>query len=137
MAFDIILNAIHKNTPQNARIALMFESRGKKEDTQLASHVDNVINLKGTKLSKKADLKSKFKGLFFNFKYSKDKTEVYHGLEITDLSSSPIHRFVKSQKKGRDFEIIVKKIVGYTEKKYNENPLSIPCMRHFPKDWEK
>lgn len=137
VAFDIILNAIHKNTPKESKIALMFESRGKKEDAQLAEHVDRIINHKGTKLSRKIHLKSKFTGLFFNYKYSKDKTEVYHGLEITDLSSSAIHRYMKSTKQGRDFKIVVKKIIGYSDSKFSKDPHLIPCLRHFPKEWDK
>jgi len=92
--------------------AVIFESRGKKENKKLLEHIDMIINHKGTEFISSKELSSKINGVYFNRKISK-RNRPYYGIEIADLSSYPIHRYVKFDTKGRDFKTIEVKIIGY------------------------
>ena len=91
---------------------IIFEARGKKEDAKLLEHIDLIINKTGTEFISSRELKRKISGVYFNPKFSQRKRP-YVGLQITDLTSYPIHRFIKFGTKGRDFLTIEKKIQCY------------------------
>ena len=59
------------------------------------------------------ELKSKISGVYFNPKWNEEYSSTYVGLEITDLFSYPIHKFVKRNTKDKAFLIFEDKIVGY------------------------
>lgn len=135
VAFDTIVRVIMGGPYEDKRFALVFEARGKKEDALLAEHINKLINVTGTKDFKKDFLQEKIKGVHFNHKTSKDGTIVYPGIEIVDLCSYPIFRYQRYGTRGQDFEIVLKKVVGYTEK--TKETLKMRGLRHFPKEWHK
>lgn len=92
---------------------IMFESRGKKEDTHLLHHISQLMNVIGTNFISVSELNNKIKGVFFNPKYTSDKKRTFIGLEIADLTSYPIHKFIKYGYKDEIFEIIEKKLKDY------------------------
>ena len=132
VAFDTIARVIMRGPYEGKRFALVFEARGKEEDKMLGKHIEKIINVSGTKDFKKDFLQEIFKGVFFNHKVSKDGTYVYPGIEIVDLCSYPIYRYQRYGTKSPDFEIVIKKIIGYKE---NQENLSMKGLRHFPKEW--
>ncbi len=92
---------------------IMFESRGKKEDTHLLNHISQLMNVTGTEFIKVSELNNKIKGVFFNPKYTLDKKRTFIGLEVADLTSYPLHKFIKYGYKDEMFEIIEKKLKDY------------------------
>lgn len=135
VAFDTIVRVIMHGPYEGKRFALVFEARGKNEDELLAKHIDKIINHSGTKDFKKDFLQEIFKGLFFNHKVSKDGQYVYPGIEMVDLCSYPIYRYQRYGTRGMDFEIVLKKIIGYKDNLLEDSP--IKGLRHFPKEWIK
>ena len=135
VAFDTIVHVIMTGPYEDKRFALVFEARGKKENALLGEHINKIINVTGTKDFKKDFLREKFKGVFFNHKTSKDGSIVYPGIEIVDLCSYPIFRYQRYGTRKPDFEIVLKKIVGYSEK--SKDSLIMKGLRRFPKEWNK
>lgn len=135
VAFDIIVRVIMGGPYEDKRFALVFEARGKKEDSLLGEHIEKIINVTGTKDFKKDFLQEKIKGVFFNHKTSKDGSIVYPGIEIVDLCSYPLYRYQRYGVRGADFETVIKKVVGYSEK--SKETLAMKGLRHFPKEWNK
>ena len=135
VAFDIILGTAMFNIKEDEEVALVFETRGKNEDKILSDHIFKAINQYGTLKILPSELKKHFKDVFFNPKLSSDKTRVFHGIDIADLCSYPIYRFMRFGTKGKDFEIVVKKLAGY--KKFKEKDMRIPGLRKFPSKWQK
>lgn len=135
VAFDTIVRVIMGGPYEDKRFALVFEARGKKEDTLLAEHINKIINVTGTKDFKKDFLQEKIKGVHFNHKTSKDGSIVYPGIEIVDLCSYPLFRYQRYGTRKQDFEIVIKKVVGYSEK--SKETLIMRGFRHFPKEWNK
>ena len=112
IAFNFIIERFIYYIGNRNKGSIIFEARGKKEDGALLEHIDKIINHSGTEFIKSKELKSKVLGVYFNGK--KDKNDhPYTGLEIADLSSYPIHRYIKFNTIGRDFETIKHKINGY------------------------
>ena len=70
------------------------------------------IKLQLDKISSK-ELKSKIDGVYFNPKWNEEYSSTYVGLEITDLFSYPIHKYVKRNTKDKAFLTFEDKIVGY------------------------
>ena len=68
---------------------ILLESRGYKEDSILLKHI--------------------------NPKWQDNYHTTTVGLEIADLFSYPIHKFLKLEKKDKAFKIIENKIIGYPE----------------------
>ena len=91
----------------------MLEARGKEEDSDLLEHISKVILKSGTKSIKSTELSNKIKGVYFNPKWNEEYSATYTGLEITDLYSYPIHKFIKRNKKDQAFLTYENKIVGY------------------------
>ena len=135
VAFDIILGTAMFNIKENDNVAIVFETRGKNEDVVLNDHISKTINIYGTQKIPASELQKHFKDIFFNPKTSKDKTIVYHGIDIADLCSYPFYRFMRFGTRGQDFDIVIKKLAGY--KKFKEKDMRIPGLRKFPSKWQK
>ena len=101
------------DTENNKKGIIMLEARGKEEDKELLKHISKVINHTGTKKISSKELRNKIDGVYFNPKWNEDYNFTYVGLEITDLFSYPIHKYIKRNIKDKAFIIFEDKIVGY------------------------
>jgi|Wag4MinimDraft_15_1082655.scaffolds.fasta_scaffold01819_3 hypothetical protein len=92
---------------------IILEARGKREDKIILDHIKNLID-NGTSFVGPEYFK-KIKGVYFNKKWSHSDNEQssYVGLEIADLCSYPIHKFVKYSTKDQAFATVESKIHGY------------------------
>ena len=113
VAFDFLLERYIYETKNYKRGVIMLEARGKEEDNKLLQHISKVINQTGTKKIKSDELKSKIDGVYFNPKWTEEYSATYVGLEIADLFSYPIHKFVKRNNKDKAFLVLENKIAGY------------------------
>lgn len=111
------------DTENNKKGILMLEARGKEEDKELLKHISKVINHTGTKKISSKELRNKIDGVYFNPKWNEDYNFTYVGLEITDLFSYPIHKYIKRNIKDKAFIIFEDKIVGYPN--YNNKGIKI------------
>lgn len=96
--------------PSKSKGIIMLEARGKEEDKILLNEMKHIIFETGIKDISSAELQSKILGIYFNPKWNTKYDETFSGLEIADLSSYPIHKFVRNNKKDKSFEIIESKI---------------------------
>ena len=123
VAFDHLLERIvtHLRRSQSEtapRIALVFETRGAREDGQLLNHAAKLLYTTGTKWADKVQLQKWVRGVFFNEKSTiSDHKNLYPGIEIADLFSYPIHRFARYGHAGKDFEVVKQKLYGCPHKK--------------------
>lgn len=101
--------------PYNARGLIMLESRGKNEDMQLLNEMKHIIFETGIRNITSNELINKIAGIYFNPKWNKVYDDTYTGLEIADLSSYPIHKFVRNKNKDMAFEILEKKFDKYPD----------------------
>ena len=134
VAFDIVLTGIRKCVGKNKKVALVFESRGKNEDKLLYKHIYKIINVTGMKVgdkkTSKEEIRECFDEAFFNHKVSKDGLFAYPGIEIADLCSYPIYRYMRYGTEGKDFEIVKEKIVA-------DRSGILQGLRSFPEKWDK
>ena len=112
-AFDLLLERYVYATKSNKKGIIILESRGKKDDKELLIHINEIINIKGTKGIRSKELKTKIKGIYFNPKWYDGFISTYSGLEITDLFSYPIHQYVKYKEKNISFKVIETKLNCY------------------------
>lgn len=103
VAFDFLLERYIYDTENNKKGIIMLEARGKEEDKQLLGHISKVINRTGTKKISSKELKSKIDGVYFNPKWNEEYSSTYVGLEITDLFSYPIHKYIKRKTKDKAY----------------------------------
>lgn len=113
VAFDFLLERYIYATENNKKGVIMLEARGKDEDKELLSHISKVIKITGTKKISSKELSSKIKGVYFNLKWNEEYSSTYTGLEIADLFSYPIHKYVKKDIKDKAFQVFESKIDGY------------------------
>ena len=113
VAFDFLLERYIYATENNKKGVIMLEARGKEEDKELLEHISKVINKTGTKKISSKELQSKIDGVYFNPKWNEEYSSTYVGLEITDLFSYPIHKYVKRNSKDKAFLTFEDKINGY------------------------
>ena len=113
VAFDFLLERYIYDTENNKKGIIMLEARGKDEDKDLLEHISKVINHTGTKKISARELKAKIDGVYFNPKWNEEYSLTYVGLEIADLFSYPIHKYIKRNTKDKAFLIFEDKIVGY------------------------
>ncbi|MCI9586172.1 MAG: DUF3800 domain-containing protein [Bacilli bacterium] len=113
VAFDFLLERYIYATRNNKKGIIMLEARGKDEDKELLEHISKVINKTGTKKISSKELFSKIDGVYFNPKWNEEYSSTYVGLEITDLFSYPIHKYVKRNTKDKAFLTFETKIEGY------------------------
>lgn len=117
VAFDFLLERYIYATENNKKGVIMLEARGKDEDNELLEHISKVIIKTGTKKISSKELKLKIAGVYFNPKWNEEYSITYVGLEITDLFSYPIHKYVKRSIKDKAFLTFEDKIVGYPDYK--------------------
>lgn len=115
VAFDFLLERYIYVTNNNKKGVIMLEARGNDEDNELLEHISKVINKTGTKKISSKELKSKIDGVYFNPKWNEEYSSTYVELEITDLFSYPIHKYVKRNTKDKAFLTFEDKIVGYPD----------------------
>ena len=113
VAFDFLLERYIYETKNNKKGVIMLEARGKDEDRELLDHISKVINTTGTKKISSRELKTKIDGVYFNPKWNEEYSSTYVGLEINDLFSYPIHKYVKRDIKDKAFLTFEDKIAGY------------------------
>lgn len=99
--------------PNNKKGIIMLEARGKNEDKQLLNEMKHIIFETGIKDIRTTELISKIRGIYFNPKWHNAYNDTFSGLEIADLSSYPIHKYIRNNKKDKAFEIIENKIDRY------------------------
>lgn len=97
-----IINGI-ADTPNQLKI--IIEKRGKKEDNQLASHLNKIMANGTNKISR--SLIQKFE-IEYSFKSKKEKN---NGLQLADLIAYPIAKYaLNNERENLAFEIIEEKI---------------------------
>ena len=94
VAFDLLLERYIYCTKNNSKGIIMLEARGKEEDKKLLKHIVKVIRKTGTKKISSGELKRKVKGVYFNPKWNENYDDTFVGLEIVDLISYPIHKYI-------------------------------------------
>lgn len=113
VAFDFLLERYMYETDEKKRGIIMLEARGKDEDAELLKHISKVVNHTGIKKIGSKELNFRICGVYFNPKWNEEYSLTYVGLEIADLFSYPIHKFIKRNVKDKAFLMFENKIVGY------------------------
>lgn len=113
VAFDFLLERYMYETDEKKRGIIMLEARGKDEDAELLKHISKVVNHTGIKKISSKELNFRICGVYFNPKWNEEYSLTYVGLEIADLFSYPIHKFIKRNVKDKAFLMFENKIVGY------------------------
>jgi hypothetical protein len=98
---------------ENKTGMLLLESRGKKEDAKILKHLVNLFK-NGNNFWQPHHFDC-IKGVYFNPKWShKHKKQAsFILLELADLVSYPIFKYVTTDKKDRAFEIVEQKLKNY------------------------
>lgn len=98
---------------ENKKGVIILEARGKKEDKFILEHIKNILN-NGTDYVS-AEKFQNISGVYFNPKWCKQSNEQmsYFGLEIADLVSYPIHKYIRDEHKDFAFKIFEDKFLGY------------------------
>lgn len=93
--------------------AILLESRGKREDRAILEYLKSLLD-NGNKYWSRDDFSS-IKGVYFNPKWSSkhDKKMSFILLELADLVSYPIHKYVKLEKKDPAFQSFEEKISNF------------------------
>ncbi|MFF1993255.1 DUF3800 domain-containing protein [Bacillus mycoides] len=94
---------------------LLLESRGKKEDKIILEHLVDLLE-NGNRYWGAEDFQC-IKGVYFNPKwcFKQENQKSFILLELTDLVSYPIFKYVSVDKKDRAFEVIEQKIHNYPQ----------------------
>lgn len=90
---------------------IVMESRGRKENQILLNTAVNLLD-KGNRFYSAHEF-SRIKGVYFNPKLTTNKQLSFPQLELADLVSYPIHKFVRSDTKHTNFESIEDKLYNY------------------------
>lgn len=96
--------------PTPCKGIIMLEARGKTEDKIVLEEMCHIINVTGIKNLRTDELQEKISGIYFNPKWNKSYDNTFSGLEIADLTSYPIHKYIKYNKKDLAFEMLERKI---------------------------
>lgn len=113
IAFDFLLERYIYFIEKDKKGAIILEARGKKEDRKLLHHISKIINISGTTYINTKGLSKKIEGVYFNPKFNVTNHKSFVGLEFADLSSYPIHKYIKYQKKDKAFKTLEKKLYNY------------------------
>lgn len=73
----------------------------------------HIIFETGIKRISSDELQNKIAGIYFNPKWNKKYDDTFSGLEVADLSSYPIHKYVRNKNKDKAFIILENKIDKY------------------------
>jgi len=117
IAFDFLLERFIYFMGSNNKGAIMLEARGKKEDKKLLSHIASLINITGTTFIDPIELDNKVEGVYFNPKFNVKNKTTFIGLEVADLSSYPIHKYIKYKKEDKAFLTLKLKLNCYPDYK--------------------
>lgn len=104
--YSMFLNRVDENG------IIILESRGRKEDRFVLNHLINILD-NGNEFQGRSQFE-KIKGIYFNKKWSLNKN-TYPILELADLISYPIHKYVRNGLEHKDaaFESIEHKLANY------------------------
>lgn len=97
----------------NCKGLIMLEARGKKEDKILLDELKHIIFDTGIGNIPSYELQEKIAGIYFNPKWNTNYSDTFSGLEIADLSSYPIHKYIRNHNKDLAFNILESKIDKY------------------------
>ncbi len=113
LCLDFVLERLVKYYLNEEKVAIMLESRGKDKDYELLTHIKRKID-HGTYYVPSSYFK-KIKGVYFNPKWCKSSMnqKSFFGLEIADLISYPIYKYMRSNCKDMAFQSIESKIYGF------------------------
>jgi len=98
---------------KNKQGVVLLESRGFKEDCLVLSKLKNLLESGNDYNSE--DNFSCISGVYFNPKRTSDGRQSYWPLEISDILSYRIHRFIRTGIEDEDFVCIKDKIFGYPD----------------------
>ncbi|WP_225743669.1 hypothetical protein [Marinilactibacillus sp. Marseille-P9653] len=102
-------------------VAILLESRGFKENLEVLNKINYLLG-NGNEYRKKHNF-SCIKGVYFNPKRTRDGSLSYWPLELCDIISYSIHKYVKTEEVDDHFEYVEKKIHKYPN--YNGKGLKI------------
>lgn len=88
---------------------IVLESRNQNQDKKILENINKLFEY-GTTIIKSKEFKERIVGVYFNKKWNDSKTHTYVGLEIADLFTYPIHKYVRSGEKDQSFPTIEKKL---------------------------
>lgn len=111
--FYLLIERYIYATQNHKKGIIIFEERGWQEDNELLKEIDLIVNVYGAKHISSKELQSKISGVFFSTKRKSISERTSTGLEIADLFSYPIHKFVRNGTKDKSFLVVEKKIDGY------------------------
>lgn len=107
----------------NGKGIVMLEARGKDEDYILLNEMKHIIFDTGIRRVSSQELINRILGIYFNPKWNQKYDNTFSGLEIADLSSYPIHKYIRNGTKDKAFLTIENKIDKYPD--YNNKGIKI------------
>jgi len=112
-AIDEILKILFRHLSTHDKCVLVFESRGKHEDKIINNYLNGKMGIPGsTKID--SNFKNHIIDICFNKKINENTKEAVVGLEMADLCSYPIYRYLRFCHEGMDFTLVKNKILSYT-----------------------
>lgn len=113
LCMDFVLERLVKSMSSSETCVIILEARGKQEDRELLNQIKRLIDY-GNDYTSAATF-SKIKGVYFNPKWSEDENcqKSYWSLEIADVCSYPIHKYLSYGTKDPAFLIVEKKLRNY------------------------
>ena len=92
----------------NCKGIVMLEARGKDEDYILLNEMKHIIFETGIRKVTSNELSDRILGIYFNPKWNQGYDNTFSGLEIADLTSYPIHKYIRNNKKDKAFRLLTK-----------------------------
>lgn len=113
LCMDFVLERLMKSMSPTETCVIILEARGKQEDRELLNQIKALIDFGNDFTS--ASTFSKIKGVYFNPKWSEEAhcQKSYWSLEIADVCSYPIHKYLCYDKKDPAFLVVEKKLRCY------------------------
>lgn len=99
----------------NCKGIVMLEARGKDEDYILLNEMRHIIFETGIRKVTSNELSDRILGIYFNPKWNQKYDNTFSGLEIADLTSYPIHKYIRNSKKDKAFLSLENKIDKYPD----------------------
>ena len=110
-AMEIITREVIKTVNKNQKVAIVLEARGKKEDNEVYQYMQKCIAEQGIGQHSKETLQKYIQGIYFNTKHSNGGKKTCSGIELADLCSYPIFKYIKTGQKDIAFKIIENKLI--------------------------
>lgn len=113
LCMDFVLERLLKSMSPSETCVVILEARGKQDDKELLAQIKNLIDF-GNRFTP-ASVFSKIKGVYFNPKWNEEThcQKSYWSLEIADVCSYPIHKYLSYGTKDPAFLIVEKKLRNY------------------------